>query len=258
MPEQQVEKIAEISSEVEESNIEFVERDEFRQERLRDEARGGRRRRYRDAPEEGEESAGESGTWDTEAKPARTGEGEESRGEPGDSSDEPRRRRRRRGRGRGRGRSDETGSEERAPEREGARSEESRAPREPREPRESREPRGRGQSGRSRRQDPRRAPRDDFDDDGLEEIILDDPEDDSLDDRARDDDGDGDDGDGGERASGSGHKSIPSWDEAIGMIVDTNLAQRTDRRHSSGSQSRGNGSSRGGRPRGGRRRRKPS
>jgi hypothetical protein len=62
----------------------------------------------------------------------------------------------------------------------------------------------------------------------------------------------------GERATSSGHKSIPSWDEAIGMIVDTNLATRTDRRRSSGPPSRGNGAQRGGRPRGGRRRKKPS
>ena len=62
-------------------------------------------------------------------------------------------------------------------------------------------------------------------------------------------------GDSTGRETPAGHKSIPSWDEAIGMIVDTNLATRTDRRRSSPQQSRGGGTSRG-RSRGGRRRKK--
>jgi hypothetical protein len=59
------------------------------------------------------------------------------------------------------------------------------------------------------------------------------------------------------RETPAGHKSIPSWDEAIGMIVETNLSTRTDRRRSGPAPSRGSGSSRG-RARGGRRRNKPS
>jgi hypothetical protein len=86
----------------------------------------------------------------------------------------------------------------------------------------------------------------------LEEIVLDD-----------DQDGgelaiDGEDAEMGGREA-AGHKSIPSWEEAIGMIVEINLSTRSDRRRSSApSQSRGSGGSRGGRARGGRRRRKPS
>ena len=133
------------------------------------------------------------------------------------------------------------------------------APSRPRELSDSeapREPRGRGRGGRSgrpRREDSRRreAPHDNLDDDGLEEIILDDDQD-SLELPI-----DGE--EVGGRDVPAGHKSIPSWEEAIGMIVEINLSTRTDRRSSSPSQSRGSGSgSRGGRPRGGRRRKKPS
>ena len=90
----------------------------------------------------------------------------------------------------------------------------------------------------------REDPKDDFDDDGLEEIVLDDDLDGDLDDDQGSDELDlGVDGEDSDDASGrgapAGHKSIPSWDEAIGMIVDTNLATRTDRRRSSPPQSRG-------------------
>ena len=44
-------------------------------------------------------------------------------------------------------------------------------------------------------------------------------------------------------------RSIPSWDEAIGFIVDTNMQSRSQRRPPSRSGSRDNGS-RGGRGRG--------
>jgi hypothetical protein len=44
-------------------------------------------------------------------------------------------------------------------------------------------------------------------------------------------------------------RSIPSWDEAIGYIVDTNMQSRSQRRPSSRPGSRDNGS-RGGRGRG--------
>ena len=87
--------------------------------------------------------------------------------------------------------------------------------------------------------------------DGLEEIVLDDDDADEMD--------LGMDGEDSADASGrglpAGHKSIPSWDEAIGMIVDTNLATRTERRRSSPPSSHGSGPSRG-RSRGGRRRKK--
>ena len=58
-------------------------------------------------------------------------------------------------------------------------------------------------------------------------------------------------GEGRIRGRSAGHRGIPSWDEAIGMIVEANMLTRTQRRPS------GNGSPRG-RGRGGRRRRKPS
>jgi hypothetical protein len=50
-----------------------------------------------------------------------------------------------------------------------------------------------------------------------------------------------------------GHRNIPTWDEAIGMIVDTNLQTRSERRRTAPPSSRGGGSSRG-RSRGRRRR----
>jgi hypothetical protein len=48
---------------------------------------------------------------------------------------------------------------------------------------------------------------------------------------------------------------MPTWDEAIGIIVDVNLQTRTDRRRGPSHPSQHNGPSRG-RPRGGSRRRK--
>jgi ribonuclease E len=53
------------------------------------------------------------------------------------------------------------------------------------------------------------------------------------------------------RGRSAGHRSIPSWEEAIGFIVETNMQSRSQRRPAGGSGQRG-------RPRGGRRRRKPS
>jgi hypothetical protein len=53
------------------------------------------------------------------------------------------------------------------------------------------------------------------------------------------------------RSRSAAHRSIPSWDEAIGMIVDSNMQTRSQRRASSPAGPRG-------RSRGGRRRRKPS
>lgn len=102
---------------------------------------------------------------------------------------------------------------------------------------------------------------DDFDDLGVEQDEDDVGSDrmyedgDGLDDA--DDLDDSADGESSERAAdGKGHRSIPSWDEAIGMIVDSNMQSRSQRRQSSQSGPRGN-PSRGGRSRGGRRRSKP-
>jgi hypothetical protein len=129
--------------------------------------------------------------------------------------------------------------------------------------------RGRGRQGReSQGERPRTRPGDGRrrDADLLETPGADDF-DDLSDDISRDDDfaaaiGDDEDsasenGDGsatGEAGAGgrsAGHRSIPSWEDAIGMIVDANLQARPQRRSSGGSGQRG-------RPRGGRRRRKPS
>jgi hypothetical protein len=70
------------------------------------------------------------------------------------------------------------------------------------------------------------------------------------------DDGDADSDDSNGVATGAGisrsaalQRSIPSWDEAIGFIVDTNMQSRSQRRPSSRPGSRDNGS-RGGRGRG--------
>jgi len=72
------------------------------------------------------------------------------------------------------------------------------------------------------------------------------------------DDGDDDGDDSNGVATGAGisrsaalQRSIPSWDEAIGFIVDTNMQSRSQRRPQSrpGGGSRDNGS-RGGRGRG--------
>jgi hypothetical protein len=100
---------------------------------------------------------------------------------------------------------------------------------------------------------------DDFDDlidDDEEDALVPASEDESpLDHDHADDDDDGELSDdatpGRVRA---GHRSIPSWDEAIGMIVETNMQSRSQRRPSNGPGGQGQR----GRPRGGRRRRKPS
>lgn len=169
-----------------------------------------------------------------------------------EGGDRPRRRRRGRGRGRGRGRRSE--GEQSGEDRDSAAADRTEPSDEPREFAGQREPRGRGRggrSGRSRREDSRRReePHDSLDDDGLEEIVLDDEQDNAELEVVGEE--------AGGRESAAGHKSIPSWEEAIGMIVEINLSQRGDRRRSSPSQSRGAGQSRG-RSRGGRRRKKSS
>jgi hypothetical protein len=50
------------------------------------------------------------------------------------------------------------------------------------------------------------------------------------------------------RAVPPSHRNIPSWEEAMGVIVEANLGSRSERKRSSGSSPRG-GSHRG-RPRG--------
>jgi hypothetical protein len=271
-PDQQSDRIAESASgpSIERDEEIETERSDWRRESRRgrdDESIGGKA-----SEEDADDSMEVRESWQAESVEFTTDEegdaenrGDRPAGEEGD--DRPRRRRRGRGRGRGRGRrpEGEQSAEERSPDEPLDRSDLPSEPREPREARDSegsREPHGRGRSSRpsrprredSRREDSRRreAPHDNLDDDGLEEIVLDDDQDDlelPID---------------GEEAGGrdtpAGHKSIPSWEEAIGMIVEINLSTRTDRRRSSApSQSRGPGSgSRGGRSRGGRRRKKPS
>ena len=66
----------------------------------------------------------------------------------------------------------------------------------------------------------------------------------------------GDDDDDGDEASMGGsrpasHRNIPSWGEAIGVVVDANLAMRSERKKTA----RPPGASRGGRPRGRRKKR---
>ncbi|MEX2317630.1 MAG: hypothetical protein WD669_10800 [Pirellulales bacterium] len=74
----------------------------------------------------------------------------------------------------------------------------------------------------------------------------------TFDDELGEDAGDESNGDAAPaRGRSAGHRSIPSWDEAIGIIVETNMQSRSQRRPSGNSGQRG-------RPRGGRRRRKPS
>lgn len=100
--------------------------------------------------------------------------------------------------------------------------------------------------------DSHRAHDDDFDDLGVEQDddAIDSPlsddisgADDDLDGAIADDDRDG--------SAARGHRGIPSWDEAIGMIVDSNMQSRSQRPRPAQSGRRG-GSSRG-RSRGGRR-----
>jgi hypothetical protein len=157
------------------------------------------------------------------------GEDEENRssesGNVGDEenrSDRPRGRSRRRGRGRGRGRKPDDRPTE-------------------------------GRSARSRDDEPRvERSQPELEDEFTDEELMDDDADLSLD--GPDSDGDDDDG----VATGAGisrsaalQRSIPSWDEAIGFIVDSNLETR-QRRPPSRSGPRDNGS-RGGRSRGRRR-----
>jgi ribonuclease E len=157
-------------------------------------------------------------------------------GEPGSEEEgQPRRRRpRRRRRGRGGRKSDEASDREKPAPRGGDRSAESEQKAGP----------------------PRHAAPDDLD--------LDDEDDDDLNDNFLDEDESDEDGDGdtGEERSSSGrvippsHRNMPTWEEAIGVIVETNLQTRSERKRSPRPSSQG-GSSRGGRSRGGRRKKSP-
>jgi ribonuclease E len=114
-------------------------------------------------------------------------------------------------------------------------------------------------SGRRGRPDVLETPgADDFDDDFDELVGLDADQDEAGLELAADEDGDlpgGEEGEtsgaGGTRVRSAGHRSIPTWDEAIGMIVETNMQTRSQRRPARDSGQRG-------RSRGGRRRRRPS
>jgi hypothetical protein len=140
-----------------------------------------------------------------------------------DSSDRERGDRPRRRRGRGRGRRSES-----------ARGEEPN--------REQRAPRA--------RKPERTSDSEQFTDDELEdELAIDEPVMEM--DVDADDDGDGDDMEGGSRGRSTLQRAIPTWDEAIGFIVDSNMQTRSERRPPSRSGSRDNGGR--GRPRGRRR-----
>jgi hypothetical protein len=56
-----------------------------------------------------------------------------------------------------------------------------------------------------------------------------------------DDEGDGDDMESGSRGRSTLQRAIPTWDEAIGFIVDSNMQTRSERRPPSRSGSRDNG-----------------
>jgi hypothetical protein len=94
---------------------------------------------------------------------------------------------------------------------------------------------------------------DDFDDLGAEEVDLDRDVESNRDsdfdaDGSADDELDLAEGES-PKAKSAAHRSIPSWSEAIGMIVASNMASHSQRRTSGG-----NGGASRGRPRGGRRR----
>lgn len=165
----------------------------------------------------------EPGPRETSEEPASEEEGE------------PRRRRpRRRRRGRGGRKSEEAGDREKRPSRDGERSAEVEPKSGPR----------------------RHAAPDDMD--------LDDDEEEDLDSNFLDEDEADDESEVGEgeekRDPGKtvplSHRNIPTWEEAIGVIVDANSQTRSERKRSPHPPSRG-GSARGGRARGGRRKKKP-
>jgi hypothetical protein len=257
-PDEQAERIAESTGghALEQS----AENEQARDDRPRDDRRG---RRHEEPPSDrsADDVVEVSEAWreesvDIDFVDTPKTEGDEAKPTDEDGDRRPRRRRRGRGRGRGRrpdGEQREQVGEERSADQPETEADAADGPREPRESRTQREPRPRGgRPSRSRREAPRRQEviKDDLDD-GLEEIVLDDDDSDGMD-LGMDGENAGD----ATSRTPAGHRSIPSWDEAIGIIVDTNLSTRTDRRRSSSPQARGSGPARG-RSRGGRRRKKP-
>jgi hypothetical protein len=139
--------------------------------------------------------------------------------------------------------------------------EEEEEPARPERPR-GRSRRGRGVRGRGRESDDRPAGRrreehgerpsrparsdSDIDDDFVEDQLGEDLADEALDDEAAEvENGSVAGGGAGPRSSSALQRAIPSWDEAIGFIVDSNLQTRSQRRPSRGggrdSSSRGRG-----------------
>jgi len=248
-PDEQAERIAESAGAAD--TVRRVESAPAHDDRPRDSRRGQRHeeppldRTEEEAVEVSEPWPQESSDIERVKAPDAEGRARRSRDEHGES--------RRRRRGRGRGRQTNGGQRESSGEVRSSEPAEKRAdgPRQARERRVEREPRRHG--GRSAR--PRRAgarKQDDLTDDlddGLEEIILDDDSDTDEMDLGTDVAADAE---PARRGAPAGHKSMPSWDDAIGIIVDGNLATRTDRRRSAAPQARGSG-----RSRGGRRRKKP-
>ncbi|TWU21284.1 hypothetical protein [Bythopirellula polymerisocia] len=172
--------------------------------------------------------------------------------EEGDEEEEPkrgRRRRRRGGRGRGRsgakaadeGESDETKESENLDESIG---EESTDPESEEAPEKRR--RRRRSRGRSRKKDDQDLSSEEEDSQIKKHVAShvsdDDEEDDDEDDEVSYDD----DENSSARGGRSSHRNLPTWDEAIGGIVDSNLAQRSKSPANSGSSS-SRGRSRGGR-----------
>jgi ribonuclease E len=215
-PEQQTKKIVEGPPSDEQLELER----EVREELKRDEVTTVQFR------EEFVEEAAFIEDVEVEGSDARESSGEEGR-EEGEETRKRRPRRRRRGRG-------------------GRRNEESG----------DREPRAKREGDRSKSSEPREAPRRHADPSDLDLDLGDDEDEDDLDSPLLDD-GLGDEEDGeadgeegrSDRAVPPSHRNIPTWEDAIGVIVDANRQNHSERKRSPHSSPRG-GSSRGGRSRG--------
>lgn len=140
------------------------------------------------------------------------GEGEEGLAADDDAAGERRRGRPRRRRGRGRGRRTESSGE------------------------------SRGEGERGSRTSERGRDEDDLDDDALDDLAGSETGGDVADSVEDDEDGEEALADaGGSRARSSLRGTIPSWDEAIGYIVDTNMQSRSQRRPPARQGGRGDG-----------------
>lgn len=189
---------------------------------------GGKKKKPEIAEEpEAEEEAADSDEADAEPADAEAANRDS---EEGDEDGARRRGRRRRGRRRGRGRGKSTSSEA-AEESDDATEEPSDDDEQLSEAVESDGEQER--SGRKRRSRRRRKPVD---------SDVADVETDDLDDEAEE-------GDSSPRRAPS-HKNIPSWLDAIGVVVDSNIAARSERKRSSRSNGRGGRGSGRGRSRG--------